>query len=110
TWCLEWRQSGSENPEMLIGTGDGLPGPDLPRPWTRPGASRRDLPPHRAELLGRLVNASLACGVAAFVLGAPALPGLALGLTASLLANSDLRRMGRGAVDPRGRAATRAAR
>jgi hypothetical protein len=62
--------------------------------------------PHRAHLLRILANVSLACGLAALVLGAPAVVGLPLGLAVAVLADRDLERMGMGGMDPRGRAET----
>jgi hypothetical protein len=48
-------------------------------------------------------------GLAALVLGAPALLGLALAFTTWAMANHDLDRMGSDRLDPRGRAETSAA-
>jgi hypothetical protein len=61
------------------------PEPDAgdPRPWEEPGAGRKDAAPHRSPLLGELANASLACGIAALVLGAPAVRGVPLAITPS---------------------------
>ena len=67
---------------------------------------RRDVAPHRAHLLRSLANVSLACGVAALVLGAPAVVGFPLGFAVAVLADRHLERMGNGGMDPRGRAET----
>jgi hypothetical protein len=82
---------------------------DEPRPWERSGEVRRDVAPHRAELLCGLANVSLACGLAALVFGVPALVGVPLGLAASVQTSRDLERMATGTLDPQGRAATWAA-
>jgi hypothetical protein len=90
---------------------DQTPNPDAadPRPWERPGAVRKDVAPHRGKLLRALANASRACGIAALVLGAPALLGVPLALATRIMVEHDLERMGTGRLDPRGRAETWAA-
>jgi hypothetical protein len=65
--------------------------------------------PHRAHLLRTLASVSLACGVAALLLGAPAVVGLPLAIVTYTLANRDLDRMGGRRLDPRGRPETWAA-
>jgi hypothetical protein len=82
------------------------PDPDEPRPWEQPGAVRKDVAPHRGQLLRALANVSLTCGVAGLVLGVPAVLALPLGITTCVLANRDLERMGSGRLDPRGRVET----
>jgi hypothetical protein len=84
--------------------------PGVDRPWERPGAVRRDCQPHRGHLLGALANLSLALGVLAAVFGVPFLVGLAVSVFTQVLAKRDLARMAAGAMDPRGREQTAAAR
>jgi hypothetical protein len=80
-----------------------------PRPWEEPGAVRRDVASHRAELLRWLANVSLACSVAALLLGAPAVVGVPLAVVTLVMADRDLEKMGGGQLDPRGRKETYAA-
>jgi hypothetical protein len=89
---------------------DGLPGPDDPRPWERPGAVRRDCAPHRGRLLRVLGGVSLVCGILAPVLMLPGLIGLPLSVAVLVLSGRDLARMRRGLLDPSGRAETEKAR
>jgi hypothetical protein len=83
-------------------------GGDSPRPWDEPGAVRRDLEPHRADLLLRL-------GSVAFVLSllSPlAVPGVlaaALGVAVYRMGKRDLTRMAAGKMDPAGAADIRLA-
>jgi hypothetical protein len=69
-------------------------------PWEQPDAVRRDCEPHRGPFLVLLGIASLFCGLASFLLVLPGLVGLALGVTALVIAEKDLARMGAGRVDP----------
>src|SRR5262245_15939497 len=78
-----------------------------PRPWEQPGAHRRDLPPHRAELLKFLATASVVCGLLSFILLAPVLVGLPCGVVGWVLAGLDLRRMRAGDLDGSGERETR---
>src|SRR5262249_14402623 len=80
------------------------------RPGKLPDDFRRDLPPHRAELLRLLAKISVVCGLLSFALLAPAVLGLSCGVAALVLAKRDLRRMQAGLMDPRGRNGTLAAR
>ena len=79
------------------------------RPWERPGAVRRDVAPHRGELLRWLATISLACSAAGVLFLVPALVGVTLAFEVSYMASRDLDRMGGGRLDPRGRAETHAA-
>ncbi|HJT77954.1 MAG TPA: hypothetical protein VJ739_12195 [Gemmataceae bacterium] len=66
--------------------------------------------PHRGRRLRLLGRVALVCGLLSFLVGVTALAGYALGVATLRMANADLARMGKGAVDPRGRQATEAAR
>ncbi len=83
---------------------------DEDRPWESPGAVRRDCAPHRAHLVKLLSAFSQACAVLAICIGAPAVPGLALAIIAWRMAETDLRKMATGLMDPEGRLATLVAR
>ncbi|HEV3258190.1 MAG TPA: hypothetical protein VG013_14995, partial [Gemmataceae bacterium] len=48
------------------------------RPWEQPGAVRRDVAPHRGELLRLLATISLACSAAGVLLVLPAVVGVLL--------------------------------
>ena len=76
------------------------------RPWERPGALRRDCPPHRGEALRALAVAGLVCSALSLCLGAPGLIGLVLGTAAWALARRDLARMRGRLMDPAGRSLT----
>jgi hypothetical protein len=88
------------------------PEPDAggPRPWDQPGAVRRDVAPHRANLVAVLGQCSLAFGLLSFLFGFPLLVGLPLSLVTVILAGRDLERMAVGAMDPQGRETTERAR
>jgi hypothetical protein len=80
-----------------------------PRPWEQPGAVRRDVAPHRGNLLLLLAVAGLVCGLLSFVLWFPGVFGILLGVTSVDLAGRDLLAMDAGTMDPSGREqATRA--
>jgi hypothetical protein len=72
------------------------------RPWERPGEVRRDAESHRGQLLVVLGTVSVACGLSAFLLLAPALFGLPVGAAALAMARRDLRKMRAGLMDCRG--------
>jgi hypothetical protein len=80
-----------------------------PRPWEEPGATRRDVAPHRGEFLRLLATISLGFSVAGVLLAVPAVVGVPLAFVVSRMASRDLDRMGGGRLDPRGRADTHAA-
>jgi len=86
------------------------------RPWDRPGSAfRRDLEPHRGGLI-------LTLGIISIVIGLPfsaccqgfglvfAVAGIALGITAWVLGQRDLKKIDTQAMDPRGRATVQAGR
>jgi len=86
------------------------------RPWDRPGSAfRRDLEPHRGGLI-------LTLGIVSIVIGLPfsaccqgfglvfAVAGIALGITAWVLGQRDLKKIDTQAMDPRGRATVQAGR
>src|SRR5262249_4944345 len=76
------------------------------RPWEAPGAVRRDCEPHRAHLI-RLIGAiSLTCGLLSICFGLTAIPATVAAMAAWNMANSDLRKMSRGLMDPSGRETT----
>jgi hypothetical protein len=91
---------------------DDLRGPaaEDPRPWERPGAVRRDVAPHRGDLLAMLGGTSLTLGILSMVLCIPFLVGLPLSLVTVVLAGRDLESMALGVMDPEGRAQTEQAR
>jgi hypothetical protein len=76
------------------------------RPWEQPGAVRRDIEPHRGELIRVLGDASLLLGALSLCLGFLAPLGLGLGLAAWVLSSYDLRRMRARLLDTDGLAAT----
>ena len=84
------------------------------RPWERPGALRRDSEPHRGNLIQVLGIAGLVTGTIAlpscfcYCIAAPfAVAAIALGTSALVMGNKDLRKMDEGLLDPRGRQQTR---
>jgi len=77
------------------------------RPWESPGAVRRDCAPHRAHLIRLLVKASEVCAALSIcILGLPAALGLVIAAVAWRVANSDLKKMAAGLMDPNGRTET----
>jgi hypothetical protein len=76
------------------------------RPWEQPGAVRRDIEPHRGDLLRVLGDGGLLLGALSLCLGFLAPLGLGLGLAAWVLSSYDLRRMRARLLDPDGLAAT----
>jgi hypothetical protein len=80
-----------------------------PRLWEQPGAVRRDVAPHRGELLCLLASISLAFSAAGVLFLVPIVVGVPLAFRVSAMASRDLDRMGGGQLDPRGRAETHAA-
>jgi hypothetical protein len=89
-------------PQAVSTRGMMLPQDD--RPWEQPGAVRRDVEPHRGDLLVLLGTASLVCGFLTPALVVPGVVGLPLSVVVLVLAYRDLGRMGRGMLDPAGRA------
>ena len=82
-------------------------------PWEQPGCFRRDCEPHRGDMLWWLGCASFILGNLALVpcfVGLPNLLGTPLGLTTWMLARSDLAKMQKGVMDPRGEKITAEAR
>jgi hypothetical protein len=79
---------------------------DLPRPWERPGAVRRDCEPHRGQLLRVLGAVSLVCGILSLMLAVSGVIGLPLAVAVLVLSGRDLARMRRGLLDPAGRVET----
>ncbi len=70
------------------------------------GDGRPNVAPRWAGWLRLLGGAALACGVASLCLARPALVALPLGVAVMVMASRDLARMGRGDMDPAGRADT----
>jgi hypothetical protein len=75
-----------------------------PRPWDQPEAVRRDVAPHRSNLLVLLATVALALGLSSFCLVVTGWAALPLALAVDWLAQRDLERMTAGTMDPRGRA------
>lgn len=83
---------------------------DVP-PWERPGAVRRDIEPHRAEMLGYMATASLVCALlGCFTWGLSGIVAVGLTVAICILARRDLKEMAAGRTDPAGETATRQAR
>jgi hypothetical protein len=81
------------------------PPPDAdPRPWDQPGAVRRDVAPHRGNVLVLLAEVALAVGASSFCLVWTGPVAVVLGWVVHGLARRDLGKRWAGAVDPRGRA------
>jgi hypothetical protein len=81
-----------------------------PRPWEGPAAVRRDITPHRGDVLLLLAWVALVLAACGFCLG-PVVPiAFPLASVAYILACRDPKRMEAGTVDPGGRARTEAAR
>jgi hypothetical protein len=77
------------------------PHTDEPRPWEMPGAVRRDVEPHRGDLLRLLRTTMMVCAVLSpFVL--PGAVSLVFGVVVFRMARHDLSRMRAGAMDPAG--------
>lgn len=79
------------------------------RPWEKPGQMRRDYESHRGGLLLFLGTASVVCSalsLCAFCLGVVSVP---LGATTWVMAESDLKKMRSGDMDPAGLWQTKAA-
>jgi hypothetical protein len=76
---------------------------DALRPWEQPGAVRRDVAPHRSNLLVLLANVALLLGLSSFCLVVTGRAALPLALTVEWLAQRDRERMTAGTMDPRGR-------
>jgi hypothetical protein len=74
-----------------------------PRPWQEQGAVRRDVAPHRSNLLMLLANVALVLGLSSFCLVVTGWAALPLGLLVEWLAQRDLEGMQAGTMDPRGR-------
>jgi hypothetical protein len=79
---------------------------DDDRPWGRPGAVRRDVEPHRGNVLRLLGVVALVCGFLSPVLVVPGVVGLPLAVAVLVVSSRDLARMRRGLLDPAGRAET----
>ncbi|MBY0524966.1 MAG: hypothetical protein K2R98_16290 [Gemmataceae bacterium] len=75
-------------------------------PWEQPEAVRRDLPPHRAEILSFLASASMVCASVSSCLFFLGIVGVGFGLVTVELAKRDLDRMGQGLLDPSGQEQT----
>jgi hypothetical protein len=95
-------------PQAVFTTGKMLPEDD--RPWEQLGAVRRDVKPHRGDLLRLLGTASLVCGFLTPALLVPGVVGLPLAVAVLMLAHRDLGRMGRGVLDPAGKVETEKAK
>src|SRR5262245_21281131 len=76
------------------------------RPWETPGAVRRDCEPHRAHFIRLVGTISLTWGLLSICLGLTGVVGILTGIAAWVMANSDLRKMSKGIMDPSGRIAT----
>jgi hypothetical protein len=77
--------------------------PDEPRPWERPGAVRRDVEPHRGQMLMLLGLASGFLALSApMVAMLPSLVSFPVGVTVVVLARRDSARMHAGHMDPEG--------
>ncbi len=80
---------------------------DDDRPWESSGAVRRDCAPHRAHLIRLLVKASEVCAALSIcIFGLPAALGLVIAAIAQWMANSDVKKMAAGLMDPNGRTET----
>jgi hypothetical protein len=75
-----------------------------PRPWERPGAVRRDVAPHRSNVLVLLGWVGLFLGLAGFCMPPLALAGLLLSEMTGIQALRDIRQMRAGTMDPAGMA------
>jgi hypothetical protein len=71
---------------------------------------RRDVEPHRGNVLRVLGAVGLVCGFLSPVLLVPGVVGLPVSVVVLVLAYRDLARMRRGLLDPAGRAETETAR
>ena len=80
------------------------------RPWERPGNTRRDAAPHRANILLVVGNIAILVGLASCCFGIMSIPGLVIGILGFTMAGHDLRLMRSGRMDPDGRRDTRNAR
>jgi len=85
------------------------------RPWDQPGIGfRRDAEPHRGGFVLGMGIASIVAGPLAFccsIFGMiVTIPGLVMGIVAWRMANTDLKKMESGEMDPRGRATVQAGR
>jgi hypothetical protein len=80
------------------------------RPWEEPGAVRRDVEPHRGNLLLLLARVALVLAACSFCLAPAVLAAAPLAGAAYALACRDLGRMEVGDLDPAGRPTTEQAR
>jgi hypothetical protein len=78
--------------------------PEDDRPWERPGAVRRDVGPHRGDVLLLLARVALVLAACSFCCAPVVLVALPLTVVAYTLAYRDLKRMEAGAMDPAGQA------
>jgi hypothetical protein len=87
------------------------PDPDLddPRPWELPGAVRRDVAPHRGNVLLLLARVALAIGALSFFLVPFVVAAVPLALAVQKMARRDWVKMRTGATDPGGLEQTEAA-
>jgi hypothetical protein len=81
-----------------------VPDSDTPRPWEEPGAVRRDVQPHRGDLLLLLARVALVLSACCFCFAPFILVALPFTAVAFTLAHRDRKRMEAGAMDPAGRA------
>ncbi len=80
------------------------------RPWEDAGAVRRDVEPHRGNVLLLLASVALVLGVLALLVVVTGWVAVPLGAVVHRMAGRDLRRMRDGSLDPAGWAQARRAR
>jgi hypothetical protein len=76
---------------------------DDPRPWQDPGAVRRDVEPHRSNVLRLLATVALVLGLSSFCLVVTGWVAVPLAWAVEGLAQRDLEKMKAGRMDPNGR-------
>jgi hypothetical protein len=79
------------------------PGAADPRPWEESGAVRRDVAPHRSNVLLLLATVALVLGLLSFGLVVTGWAAVPLAFAVEGLAQGDLKEMEAGRMDPNGR-------